>query len=428
MITSCAQERILRTQFSDPQDANISHCSGAEIMIVQSVHTAKKNHREHRTSIRIAGTALIILILLIAIEICSFIAIRYVIVPLDSSLIYQPPEIEPSFYKVYSEYQHPVLGWATETPERRFSARHESRPNSLFPNTSKSCVSIYGDSFTFGDEVDDDEAWGNVLSGLINCKVANFGTNGYGMDQAYLRYKLNDSDQSPISVLGIYPDDFLRNLNQYRPFLAGPHALKVGLKPRFVIDEGSINLVAPPKFSYEELLQAISEPELFFPQETFLPGSEYGPQTLSFPYTLTLLGVLKSESIQSYVKRRPAWMAYLNDEHSTGAIKIADHIIRNFVNTARERGHRSLVVIFPTPASIRYYKRTDKLATGKLLEILQRNDIIHLDLHQGIVDYLSERNYREILTENSHYNAEGNYLIASLLKPMIEIVNNSPTE
>ena len=116
-------------------------------------------------------------------------------------------------------------------------------------------MSIYGDSFTFGDEVNDDEAWGNVLSGLLECKVANYGQSGYGTDQAYLRFELNAAaDKAPVNLLAIYPDNILRNLNQYRPFLAGPYASWLAVKPRFIVEGEELKLIPQPSsVSYTHL-------------------------------------------------------------------------------------------------------------------------------------------------------------------------------
>ena len=384
-----------------------------------------KDRKNNPAAVRIIGNIFIVVVLLLTVELFSFVALRYVIIPKNASLIYTQPYIDPAVYKSHLEYLHPVLGWATPTAERRYSATAESRPNPAFPETESSCVSIYGDSFTKGSEVNDDEAWGNVLSGLLDCKVANFGIDGYGVDQAYLRFRLNDRDKSPINVLGIYPYDILRNLNQYRPFLAGPNASTVALKPRFIIKDDELELIPIPDYSYAEMVEYTKSPSRkFFPHEAFLPGSEYGSPIMGFPHTLVLLRFAASPSMRHFIMRQPSWLDFMKEDHPTEALEITEKITVSFADLAYERDHRPLVLIFPTVSSFKNYKRTGTLTTQPLLDALQRNSIAHIDVHQGISDYLGERDYCEIMTNPEscfgHFNPEGNRIIAILMKQQIE--------
>lgn len=122
------------------------------------------------------------------------------------------------------------------TRERDFHALG-ARRSPAFPSPGNERVSLYGDSFTFGLEVSDQEAWGNVLAQGLGCRVSNFGYGGYGTDQALLRCIGNTKDSASLAILGIYVDDPLRNVNQYRYFLTGSDPL--GLKPRFNLRTGN---------------------------------------------------------------------------------------------------------------------------------------------------------------------------------------------
>src|SRR5262249_11189712 len=52
-------------------------------------------------------------------------------------------------------------------------------------------VALIGDSNAFSLEVPFEESWGYQLQRLLgdSVQVLNFGVNGYGVDQAYLRYR-----------------------------------------------------------------------------------------------------------------------------------------------------------------------------------------------------------------------------------------------
>lgn len=112
-------------------------------------------------------------------------------------------------------------------------------------------IALFGDSFTWGAEVPDDGTWAYFLqSGLnkagLDAKVLNFGVSGYGMDQAFLRWKLNGAGFSPdIVIFGFQAENGKRNLNLYRPFYA-PAKNGIFSKPRFVIEPDQLELVNSP--------------------------------------------------------------------------------------------------------------------------------------------------------------------------------------
>ncbi len=68
-----------------------------------------------------------------------------------------------------------------------------------------------GDSFTFGDEVSDEETWPARLEAKSNNKVINGGVFGYGIDQSYLRMlDLAAKYQPTIIIFSFHPDDIYR--------------------------------------------------------------------------------------------------------------------------------------------------------------------------------------------------------------------------
>ena len=64
-------------------------------------------------------------------------------------------------------------------------------------------VAIVGDSFTFGLGVPFESSWGAQLENSMTntVEVLNFGVNGYGIDQAYLRYTRDAKPLHPEMVI-----------------------------------------------------------------------------------------------------------------------------------------------------------------------------------------------------------------------------------
>ena len=107
-----------------------------------------------------------------------------------------------------------------------------------------------GDSFTLGFGVDDDHAWCQVLSQLDpRIEAVNLGQEGYGVDQAYLRYRRDGAAfASHLHLLAFITADFDRM--QWLKFL------EYG-KPRLILDHDSLvatNVPVPARASYASWL------------------------------------------------------------------------------------------------------------------------------------------------------------------------------
>src|SRR5262249_53390334 len=246
-------------------------------------------------------------------------------------------------FQNFMTVRDPLLGWPAQKPDRTSVSPVDSRRIPAFPTPGNECVSLYGDSFTYGSEVSDSEAWSNVLSTSLNCRVANFGVGGYGTDQAYLRFLRTSNDNSELVILGIFPADIMRNVNQYKYFLDGEPDSVFSLKPRFIIENNQLTLISMPRLEYEEFLIAIRNPELFLKHETFLPNSTYGPVVLSFPYTLRLVKLILSDRIVNVLRGRPSWESFLMNEHPSRALRVTADIAEHFTHSGRMKGKKSFV-------------------------------------------------------------------------------------
>lgn len=108
-------------------------------------------------------------------------------------------------------------------------------------------ILILGDSFTFGDEVSDDETYAYYLQEMLpHTEVINMGVHGYGHDQMLILFKEEGIKYRPdIVLLGFLPLDMSRNLLDFRDFA----------KPRFVLERGELKLTGIPVSRPEEILQ-----------------------------------------------------------------------------------------------------------------------------------------------------------------------------
>jgi len=118
---------------------------------------------------------------------------------------------------------------------------------SLTRDRQKLRILILGDSFTFGDEVSDDETYSHYLQQLLpQAEVINMGVHGYGHDQMLLLLKQEGLKYQPdIVILGFLGLDMSRNILRFRDFA----------KPRFTLEGGKLKLTGTPVPSPEEILK-----------------------------------------------------------------------------------------------------------------------------------------------------------------------------
>lgn len=114
-------------------------------------------------------------------------------------------------------------------------------------NQDKVRILVLGDSYTFGDEVSDNETYSYYLQEMIpNAEVINLGVHGYGHDQMLILLKDEGIKYEPdIIILGFVLGDMSRNLLNFRDYA----------KPKFVLDNNELRLTGTPVPTPEETIK-----------------------------------------------------------------------------------------------------------------------------------------------------------------------------
>lgn len=291
------------------------------------------------------------------------------------------------------------LGWpsprASVTPPRDPTG---AKQNSDFPASEKACVSAYGDSFIWGEELPPNDGWIEQLSRLIGCRVSNYGVSGYGTDQALLRFRRMTNDAAPIAILGIFPEDIVRNVVQYRTFSGyGPSPQL--LKGRFLLDSsGKLTLIPRPRIGLSEFIKLHVDPSLIVPHDYLLPDTRDGPVTARFPYILSLMRVALHPRLLTRLTGRPSWADFFDDQHPSNALQLSIAIAEAFAHEASERGKRPLIVILPGASSFRARAKFGAFEYAPLVQRLVTRRIAVFDTGPAILATLGERSYCELYT------------------------------
>lgn len=158
-----------------------------------------------------------------------------------------------------SDMYDPTKGWVPKPNLREVKAFDNKTLNtnskglrgkkdfSYTKNNERLRILILGDSFTFGDEVSDDETYSHYLQEMLpHTEVINMGVHGYGHDQMLILFKEEGVKYQPdIVILGFLQLDMSRNLLEFRDFA----------KPRFVLKKGELELTGIPVPHPEDILQ-----------------------------------------------------------------------------------------------------------------------------------------------------------------------------
>ena len=153
-----------------------------------------------------------------------------------------------ALHKFLDTSHDPILGWvrppnSSGVEDGKFEKvsfaidRDGSRVGS---NTFDNCFAVvFGDSYAFCRQVENEETWESKLSNLIKGNVLNFGVGNYGADQALLRFKQTPTPaDAKVAILCFVPETISRILSYWKHYLEFGNTF--AFKPRFQIVDGKL--------------------------------------------------------------------------------------------------------------------------------------------------------------------------------------------
>lgn len=180
-------------------------------------------------------------------------------------------------------------------------------------------------------------------------------------------------------------EDISRNLTRYRDFQN--YTQNWAFKPRFVIDDdGKLKKVPLPTLTAKEYNRfiGIKKPQLILPNEYFHPNGPAGSVRLSFPYTLAVLRNFGFWELQS----RLAGVPFYAEDHRFQGLQLTTAIMRRFVREAKTRGQQTLLVLFPGPADLTYFRENGRWFYQGLIDELHREGLEPINFGETLIAYL----------------------------------------
>jgi lysophospholipase L1-like esterase len=251
------------------------------------------------------------------------------------------------------------------------------------PASSEGPILAVGDSFTYGDEVRDEEAWPAQLQRITGRPVLNGGVTGYGLDQIVLRAEQLIPRYKPSVVIVGFIEHDIQRTEMRRMWWRD--------KPWFEIDGDQLVLKGVPVPNPPSRLSRETRHRV----ETFLVELPVILQQL-LGYRVRVHPVGRGLTISRRLAER---LAALSAQHGVPMIMMAQYPPLAFTDRRTGTLHRRRM--------------------KAVLERAQSRGLVIVDTFQR----LAAEPQPEHFYGHTHMNARGNALVASLLAA---ILNNLP--
>ncbi|MEO6710664.1 MAG: hypothetical protein ABI054_05005 [Planctomycetota bacterium] len=319
-----------------------------------------------------------------------------------------------------------VLGWTNAKDFRSsegvrcFNSRglRGSREFEARPGPDKLRVALFGESFIYGEEVDDGDEFAAQL-GVMDpgLEVMNFGVSGFGTDQALMRLRSEGVEShAQVICIGVMLENIVRNVSRFT-CLRNPYVKGLGIKPRFRLVHDALVLVPSPYPTELDVCNAVeagSLPEAVREYDAF---AEIPYDNWVWKSSLARLYIgWRGSRVRDY---RRAW----HDE-SGEPFQLLVAILQAFDAEARAAGaERTLVLVFPPKEDLDLVLGGGaKFWTGLARELALRH-IECLDLTDALA--LRARELAGPAADSSsvflraHLNRAGNETVARTLLPRL---------
>lgn len=244
------------------------------------------------------------------------------------------------------------LGWVLGPNRRSANGLYFSSPEgirssgvgeALATREPKRRIAIVGDSFAFGEEVSFQDTFPVKLEEVLGepFQVLNFGVPGYGVDQAYLRYRKDVLAWNPEIVVLAFPShDLIRTMGVYT-FVNFPGWDMPFSKPRAMPTTHGLDWINVPTLHPEQMFKRSQVSDLpFLKYEIGYEEREWNAALGRLPYFVRFL--IPRLWHHLLPPTRP------NPNRSAAVIFATNEVIlRDFVRLAREQGSIPIIAYLP---------------------------------------------------------------------------------
>lgn len=321
----------------------------------------------------------------------------------------------------------PELGW-TLRPEASngFETVNAQGIRSLneystIPGDETIRLSAFGDSYVFCCEVKNSDSWEDKLAQkFLNIEVLNYGVGGYGLDQSFLRYKREGSENgSHIVLIGFFSNYFKRNVSVFPPVMharTGRRSLPF-TKPRYTFYDEQLVLLENPLPTLMDYEAALLN------DKTFLDKIEESDHYLSLWYRKGGMDFLPSVRLFKLIRygfaaRRPEnRIVDTNNNYcsSSTAFRITLALMDDFYMEVLKNRALPVYLFFPYQEEVSRYLGDQIKSYQPLIDCLNEKGYRYIDLLNAFEEQGGPVDLNILFEKGGHYSPTGNKLVADYL-------------
>lgn len=314
-----------------------------------------------------------------------------------------------------SLFRHdPVLGWSLSpgfrselvTVDGQGLRRDPSRPPA---SASSVRLAVFGDSFTFGGDVHDSDAWPEILARRDSrIDVANYGVPAYGFDQTFLRYQREGrASRGQVVILGFMSENIFRNVSVFRPFYQ-PLSLLPFAKPRYLPGPAEPTLVPNPMPRLDDYRRLVARPAETLAQlgrHDFFYATRPRGSALD---RIAAVRLMKLAVEEMGAGRRSGFYAADSE-----AFRVTTQIFAAFYEMVLRDGSEPIIVIYPERSDLVRWRAERTKRYAPLLRFLAARGFRVLDAMDAFDSGGRDRSVEDLVP--SHYTPFANHLVAGHL-------------
>ena len=272
-------------------------------------------------------------------------------------------------------------------------------------------VATFGDSFTHGEEVKNDDTWQEQLNRLDhNLEVINFGVGGYGLDQSFLRYKTEGKIYHPhIVLIGFMQENINRSVNVFRPFYTEGLPLT---KPRFIVEDDALILLPNPLTDLTDYKKLLNNPAPLlsqFGRNDFHFSARSKASVFDVSPSFRILKLIYQKLYARYDDKSIYKGGYLNTKAE--AFVITRKLFDGFYAEAQHNNSLPIIVLFPCREDIQGYFKYKTKVYAPLINYFVSEHYRYIDLLDAFEKHAQSVPLKDLFVQD-HYSSLGNSIVA----------------